>query len=216
MPGTAGLYRTALLRDIPIDLGMTAYYEDNDWSLRVERARPGSLRRCREAIAVHRTPTPAPASSSFSARAQAVRRVQAHAHFFRTHGLVMYGDLETVVPALRRDPGSPDVTAARLLLELVGARGAAWTLAEWMGGRLDALTGAHHAELTQLRAREAGLQEELRRAGEWERRATAAEHALAAETERVAWLVARHETLTRVEQGGWWRLRGRLLWLARR
>jgi hypothetical protein len=38
---------------------------------------------------------------------------------------------------------------------------------------------------------------------------------LASQTEAMAFLHARHETLGRVEQGGWWRLRGRLLPLLR-
>ncbi len=53
LPGTGALVRTQLLREVPIDPAMTAYYEDNDWSLRVTRRDPGAFRRCREAIVLH-------------------------------------------------------------------------------------------------------------------------------------------------------------------
>ena len=181
-PGTAVLVRAEVFDEIPLDGEMFSYYEDNDWCLRLERARPASQRRCREAIAVHPDRRPLPDGPQFVRRAFAVRRLRAHARFFATHGILLDTELADLVPELVKSDGSRDDAAARLLLALVDARGPAWTLMTWMGGGLAPLLEPEHAE----RARLDELQETL------------------------PWLRSRAETLARVEAGGWWRLRGRL------
>ncbi|MEA2220515.1 MAG: hypothetical protein QOJ35_3141, partial [Solirubrobacteraceae bacterium] len=260
VPGTAALYRTAVFADVPIDSGMAAYYEDNDWCLRLEQRRPASLRRCREAIAMHGRPRP-PAGSPFVRRARAVGRLAAHAHFYRTHGVLLESGLIEDVPEICRAGSGPDLAAARLLLDLLSRRGTDWTLAEWMNGGLAPLLGGAHDEALRGQTRRLGaeaellrgetqrlgaeselLRDERRRLGEeidrlrgesevrrayavdleahlrklesgargLEHELAAAQAQLAAERDERRWLTSRHETLARVEQGGWWRLRGRL------
>ena len=51
--GTAALIRRASLDEFPIDSGMQAYFEDNEWCYRVAASSGGSFRRSREAQAVH-------------------------------------------------------------------------------------------------------------------------------------------------------------------
>jgi hypothetical protein len=64
-------------------------------------------------------------------------------------------------------------------------------------------------------SRERGLEHDVAVAreavGGLEHEVAVAHAALAAHRDERRWLVWRHETLARVEQGGWWRLRGHLL-----
>jgi GT2 family glycosyltransferase/exopolysaccharide biosynthesis predicted pyruvyltransferase EpsI len=239
VPGTVALLRTRVLREVPVDARMAAYYEDNEWCLRVHERRPGSFRRCREAIVLHRHRTDAAGvfSSRFARGSMLVERLAAHAVFLRNHGILLGIDLPVLVPELATGGGGLDVPAARLLLELVDARGTDWALAEWMNGGLMPLLRARRdaelrsayeqseLELAQTRTeralaeqRVASLVEQL----EWqsgrsdalgdELAAAKAEHeAGRRELEpHLAWLTAREQTLRRVETGGWWRLRSRL------
>lgn len=239
VPGTAALLRTRVLGEVPIDSGMAAYYEDNEWCLRVHEQRPGSFRRCREAVALHHRRTDAPLvfPNRFARCSMLVDRLAAHAAFLRTHGVLLGIDLPLLVPELATRDGHLDVRAARLLLELVDARGTDWVLAEWLDGGLAPLLSAQqYAELRAAHERSellleqsrsehalaeqraASLAEQVELHGE---RAQALEEELIAaraqhETERrelephLAWLTGREETLRRVEAGGWWRLRSRL------
>lgn len=203
-PGTATLIRTRLFDEVALDSRMASYYEDNDWCLRVERLRPGSFRRCRDAIAVHRRPAEPASGPGFDQRASTVRRLCDHAHFFRKHGVLLGLDLPDLVPELRRADGTCDLPAARLLLTLIEARGSHWTLMEWMnGGLAPLLTAAGELEIRvgQLEQWAAGL----------ELRAVQADAALAEQQDELTWLRQRHETLVRIERGGWWRTRERLL-----
>jgi GT2 family glycosyltransferase len=182
VPGTAVLVRRAVLDEFPIDDRMSTYYEDNEWCYRVELARPGGFRRSREARAVHHFAYKHQAAPDFAARSLAVDLIQAQARFYERHGLLLGAALFDLVPHLRDSEGIPDVVAARLLMELVLAKGTDWLFMAWMSGDLDPLLGGSRLELKL------------------------AEHA-----ERVHFLQERHATLERVESGGWWRLRGRLL-----
>lgn len=224
-PGTGMLARAELLRAVPIDAGMAAYYEDNEWCLRVERECPGSFRRCREAVVHHELRRGAPYGSGFVTRARAARRLADHARFFRKHGIVLETELTNLVPELCRDDGSIDLPAARLLLSLAADRGPEWVLMEWINGAFaPLLAGATNLE-ARLAAREAHLWELGARAEQLD--ANAAEHAseVSALRERtrmleerdalrereLVWLHDRHATLTRIEHGRWWRLRERVL-----
>ena len=97
-----------------------------------------------------------------------------------------------MVPELADSGGNLDVAAAQLLMELVAAKGPDWTLMEWMGGRLDVLLSAG------------------RRLAQAQKALTEVEATIAAQERNLAFLQGRHETLMRVEQGGWWRMRSRL------
>ncbi|MEA2197103.1 MAG: hypothetical protein QOJ25_1154 [Solirubrobacteraceae bacterium] len=210
VPGTAALLRVEALQEFPIDTGMAAYYEDNDWCYRVESARPGSFRRCREALVLHHLAGHGHSVSRFSETSEKVEKVLTHAHFLHTHGRLLDVDLLRLVPELALPDGSLDVDGARLLLELIAARGTDWATMAWLNGDLDPLLGRARlrAQLDQAeaetRARQAALEE-----------AYAAHAAYAAVAEPVLAVLPtlrqRHETLARIEAGGWWRLRARLL-----
>ena len=178
VPGTAALVRIELLRSYPVDLGMAAYYEDNEWCYRVALDRPVAFRRCREAVAVHHFEAPR-YHTPFPRRAATVERLAAYARFLERHGRLMEVDFGHVMPELCGRDGEPDWDAARLLLELVTAKGTDWVLAEWYAEGLAPLF-----ERAALRKQADGV-------------------------DRL------EETLRQIEEGGWWRLRARLLPLIR-
>jgi hypothetical protein len=118
--------------------------------------------------------------------------LHAQARFYERHGAL----LETVfdlVPELTDAAGVRDERAARLLMELVLAKGTDWTLMEWMNGNLDGLLGGGRQLSAQAAAHdrlevEVGQQRDV-----------------------LPYLHERHITLQRIEAGGFWRLRRRLL-----
>jgi GT2 family glycosyltransferase/exopolysaccharide biosynthesis predicted pyruvyltransferase EpsI len=203
VPGTAVLLRVEALQEFPIDAGMAAYYEDNDWCYRVEGAHPGSFRRCREALVLHHLAGHGRGAPPFIETSEKVEKVLTHAHFFHTHGRLLDVDLLGLVPELALADGRVDVDVARLLLELTAARGTDWATMAWLNGDLDPLLGRARLrnELEEVkadaRAREAALE--------------AAQVALEPVMTTLEALRQRAETLARIEAGGWWRLRGRLL-----
>lgn len=186
IPGTAVLVRRALLDEFPLDSEMPLSCADQEWCYRVERSRPGSFRRCREARAVqHQIPEPV-RSGHFEARSVAVGLLAGHARFYGRHGVLLGPSLFELVPGPRHAEGTDDHGAARLLMELMLAKGEDWIFMEWVNGGLDALlrSGERQARIGQQDA-------------------------------TLSWLIRRHETLERIERGGWWQLRGRLLWALR-
>ncbi|HWF71746.1 MAG TPA: glycosyltransferase [Solirubrobacteraceae bacterium] len=201
IPGTAALLRTRTLREFPLDPGMAAYYEDNDWCYRVEQSRPGSFRRCREALVLHHRHVPM--LSPLAACSDKVEKLLAQAHFLHAHGRLLDSGLRLLVPELRCADGTIDTEVARLLLELIAARGTDWATMAWLGGDLDPLLGR-----VRLRA-ELEHAEELARAHE----ADLVSHAatLARTRATAAALEHHHQTLLLITAGGWWRLRSRLL-----
>jgi GT2 family glycosyltransferase len=231
--GAAVLVRGAALGEIPFDPAIPAPLDDLDWSLRAERARPGCLRRCREAIVVQEAVDDTVWSHGFLRATEVAGRLAGHAAFLRRHGLVLEDELARLVPELRRD-GTLDVAAARLLLELVAARGAEWLAGVWQDGGLDPLfdggearAGRHAAEMEQLT--DALVAERHRVAALEDAAATASEHTadlrtwvadLEAQRDellgRIAFLDHKAATLAAIEEGRWWRLRGRLLALTGR
>jgi hypothetical protein len=213
---------------VAIDDGMAAYYEDNDWCYRVDQLRPGSFRRCREALVLHHHDTEAQSRPGlgFVERYEAVHRLAAQAHFFNVHGLLLDMHLVDVLPALRRPDGRTDLAAGRLLMELILARGVDWTVMEWMnGGLAPLLDGGHEesarrgAQATELQvqsgAREAHVGELEAGIAMLQARVQGLEHEHRRAAEQLTVLQERHLTLCRVEAGGWWRLRSHLLPLLR-
>ncbi len=157
---TALLVRRAALVEFPLDTGMAAYFEDNEWCYRVERARPGSFRRSAEALALHHhelkgRPVLGPADLA-AILPEVIPYVAAVAHFYRLHGLVLDG-LFAFVPELLTVDGTPDVAAARLLLDLLLAEGPDRLLARWRAGGLAPLFAGIRAprpeEMVALEAR---------------------------------------------------------------
>ena len=142
MPQTAALVRRDLLREIPFDEQMNAYFEDNSWSLTVSQARPDAFLRSREALVLHHLAPKHSAGADFTARCEIVRLLQNYAHFFDRHGVLLGPWLFDHVSQLRAQDGSCDLPSARLLMELVSAKGPDWILMEWMNGDLEGLLSA--------------------------------------------------------------------------
>jgi glycosyltransferase involved in cell wall biosynthesis len=203
IPTTAALIRRELLTHFPFDPGMTGYFEDNEWCLRIARARPDAFRRSREALAFHQQSSRYPTGASNEDRVLAVTLLESLAHFYELHGLLLAPALfRDVVPQLYADDGSYAVMDARLLLELVSAKGPAWTLAAWRRGDLDGLLGARRTRAALL-ARESELSDAE---GEIER----LREQLIEQDQKHQFLYRRHLTLRSVEEGSWWQLRARL------
>jgi glycosyltransferase involved in cell wall biosynthesis len=206
VPPTAVMVRRSLLEEFPLDAEMRGFLEHEEWCYRVSLGRRGSFRRSREAVAMHDF-IPAPAYVSdrdFAARSLEAELLAANAHFYERHRRLLGSGLRELAPGLELADGSLDVGSARLLVELMLNKGVDRTFMDWMNGDLDALLRAGEfatafAERTELA------------------------HRLADQAEQLAFLQERHATLDRIERGGWWRLRGRLLpllravrWLQRR
>jgi hypothetical protein len=231
VPGTAALIRREALEQVPVDGEMAAYFEDNDWSLRVTRRWPDAFRRSVEAVAIHTSAKRAP-EPGFATRSLQADHLGAHARFFERHGLLLGPSLFHIVPELVDEHGERDLGGARLLMELALARGGDWVFMEWMNGGLATLLGGRarevaqqtvvrelQAELARLAGEADRREHELRAAGEREAAARAAEQAARAaateQAEMLAYLHKRHLTLRAIENGGWWQLRTRLLSLGR-
>ncbi len=197
VPGTAVLIRRSLLAEFELDERMSTYYEDNEWCLRIAQARQDAFRRSRDAVAVHHLLERKCGGTTPEDRALTVRLLVSHARFYERHGLLLGPCLFDVVPEFRADDGTVDLMAIRLLLELVSSKGPDWVLAAWVDGELSPLVGRSRREL-QLEAEVGRLRE-----------------AVTEQERTLVFLHERHETLDRVEHGGWWRLRGRLLPLLR-
>jgi hypothetical protein len=125
-------------------------------------------------------------------RLRAVELLRAQARFYERHGALLEAVFD-LVPELTDAAGVRDQRAARLLMELLLAKGPAWTLMEWMNGNLDGLLGAGR----RLSA-EAAANDQL-------------EVEVAEQRDLLPYLHERHSTLQRIEAGGYWRLRRRLL-----
>jgi len=146
--GACVLYRRSAFEEFPLDPGMAAYYEDNEWGFRVERSRPGALVRCPRALALHHHVAKDRQGSAPTDLAHVVRLAGPIAHFYKKHGLVMEA-LFALVPELRRESGY-DVPAARLFLELLESRGAPWLVSEWLRGGLAPLFRPGGQELQKI------------------------------------------------------------------
>jgi GT2 family glycosyltransferase len=168
IPGTAALVRRGLFEQFPLDTGMAAYYEDNEWCLRVAHARPEPFRRSREAFALHHAQQKPWSHSNFKSRAGMVDMITAAAHFHRRHGRLLRVpgvDVFAFVPGLVHPDGTLEVVGARILMELASTHSSDWLLMQWMNGGLDPLLHAgretHDAEHDALATRLQALGAEL-------------------------------------------------------
>jgi GT2 family glycosyltransferase len=159
-PGTAMLVRAALLAEFPFDETMGAYFEDNEWCYRISRRRGDSFRRSCEALVVHHMQPKHAPLSDFVSRSRMVELLASYARFYQLHDRLLGPWLFEHVPGMRAADGSCDLAAARLLMELVIAKGTDWIFMEWMRGDLDGLLSnrrrhAAEAAVARLRGRAA-------------------------------------------------------------
>ncbi len=174
--GALLLARRAAFASCPM-AGEMAYFEDNEWALRVQARWPGSLRREVEALGLHHQQEKGRRGSGLVGIGDALPFLAAMARFYQLHGRVL-DVLFGFVPELTSPSGQRDVAAARLLLDLIAARGVDWTLLHWLDGGLAPLFQAGprdelrralevtRAELQATRAEAAALRGDLAGAGE--------------------------------------------------
>lgn len=196
IPGTAALIRREVLNEFPIDDGMVGYYEDNEWSYRVRAQRDGEFRRSGEALVLHHLVPKRVDWTDPEAQSRWAIWLASHARFYERHGVLIAPWLFDLVPEMRAADGSCDYAGARLLLELTIAKGAGWVASIRAQGELDDFLNARRnridrTELERLRA------------------------AVGPDGRTLAFLRRRDETLSAIEQGGWWRLRTVVLPLLR-
>jgi hypothetical protein len=183
LSGALLLARRPAFASCPLAAEM-AYFEDNEWSFRVQARWPGSLRRRVEALGLHHQQEKGRRGSGLVGIGEVLPFLAAMARFHQLHGRVL-DLLFGLVPELTWASGQRDVAAARLLLDLIAARGTDWTLLNWLNGGLAPLfqaaaqaelrraleasraeLEASRAELQAGRAEAAALHAELGAAGE--------------------------------------------------
>lgn len=215
VPGTAVLVRRSSFDAVPIDPEMSAYYEDNDWAIRMQAAFGEPFRRCREAIAIHyfgprpTTDSPPALADHFS------RRLQTLAHFYSVHNRILSsGGVEITDMLAGTGELSNDPATARLLLRIAAVADPEEVAVDWMAGDFAEVLASIRAGVVErevLRAETVQLRADLAELG------TRHSHALAdrdtaisqrnlARTQRKR-LRARQRA---IERSSWWQLRQRL------
>jgi GT2 family glycosyltransferase len=191
LPGAAMVVRRLALASEPFDLGMAVYYEDNEWCYRVGRRHPpGAFRRVVPSLVLHYQELKGPLDGRSEQRDEISRSLpylQALAHFHHVHGRVLEG-VFVFAPRLAAG-GRRDVAAARLLLELLAARGPDWLGAAWLRGGLAPLFEAG-AAAESLAAARRELAEANRQLQAQRERAAAATRQLAAIHRSRLWRLA--------------------------
>lgn len=157
VPGCLTMVRTKVMLEQRYDPGMRNYYEDLEWSYRLNEQGLGRFYRCVEALGLHHHEVKGAdaAPDAAAAHHEAMRFIETIAHFYSVHGQII-PNLFAFVPELGGPDDPRSVAAARLLLTLVKSRGGEWALREWNEGRLQPLFGApQFAELSaQLSAQQ--------------------------------------------------------------
>jgi GT2 family glycosyltransferase len=133
------LARRSAFATFPLAVEMT-YFEDNEWCYRLNAWRPGSVRRSVEALALHHQREKGRRGCGLVGVGDALPFLAAAARFHQLHGRVL--DTVFVFAPELASSGRQDVAAARLLLELIAAKGADWVLLNWLNGGLAPLLRA--------------------------------------------------------------------------
>ncbi len=189
VPPLGTLIRRSALDSIPLRSDFDVFCQNVDWCLRVKEQNPGGLLACPSAEIEKPTSDAMSQDPSFGNRSQIVGQLPAHAAFFTEHGRVLGERLAELIPELRLPSGEVNYSATRVVLDRVMAGGIHSTLIDWMNGDLVPL-----------------VEEPI---SDSERKRHAEIH------ERVEWLELRNESLIGIENGTWWRLRGKLAPLRR-
>jgi GT2 family glycosyltransferase len=81
-----------------------------------------------------------------------VELLASYARFYQLHGRLLGPWLFEHIPGMRAADGSCDLAAARLLMELVIAKGTDWIFMEWMRGDLDGLLSNRRRQAAEAAA----------------------------------------------------------------
>jgi GT2 family glycosyltransferase/exopolysaccharide biosynthesis predicted pyruvyltransferase EpsI len=146
VPGCLTLLRREALLDYPYDLGMRNYYEDLEWSYRLNQLGLGNFYRVVESVALHfhQTKTPNAALPAEQRRKAALKYIETIAHFYQLHQLVI-PNLFDYVPELGSPLDPLSRLSAGLFLTLVNcnqAGGVEGLLEKWNQGELAPLFAA--------------------------------------------------------------------------
>ena len=185
--GGSTMFRPDVLRKDPLDAQMRVCYDDLEWCYRVQQSNALTFYRCVEAIAIHyhEFKVPLQTEPREQVRQRGAGLIEAMAHFYQKHGKVIQ-NLFDFVPELGA-PNEASVSAAKLFLELVNARGMTWVLEKWNARELDSLFGTppwHAAALEQR------IQDLVTLVVERQQAVEVLGAQLAAQTEKVNMLVA--------------------------
>ncbi|MCE9530132.1 MAG: glycosyltransferase [Planctomycetes bacterium] len=134
------LFRTEIFRRHPLDSTVRYYYEDLEWGYRLTHAGEAAIIRCPDAIGIHDTRSKVPDATwpELERRRHAMRFLETMSHFYRKHGLIIE-DAPLFMPELG-DPNDPrSFTAAKILFELLLAKGSDSVLKMWQEGALSPL-----------------------------------------------------------------------------
>jgi hypothetical protein len=121
---------------------MRSYFEDNEWSWRVARHHRVSLRRCAEAVAVHRPSAKSVHEPGIRGASSAVDWLTSLACFHARTGRLLWPWTFLVARDLIAPKGEPDLARARTVLALAAQRGPDWMFAAWTSGQLAGLLEA--------------------------------------------------------------------------
>lgn len=183
LPTCGSLFRKSALDAVPFAAFDDELLQSTDWCLRSAHLGLDAMKVCSAATVVSARRPDSETQPMFVSRRLAASQLGGHAEFMARHGRLFADRLAQLVPELKSLEGEFDVPAARLLLDLVAARGPEWTLMNWMNGGLDPIFAGVIA---------------------------GSPAAVKSEREELAWLKLRNEALVGIENGSWWRLRNRL------
>lgn len=189
VPLLGTLFRCSAFERHALHAGLDAQCAEADWNLRAT-VDPGAMLLAVPEAVIEAAATPRwSPQANFSDRAIALRGLSRHAEFLQLTGCLLSPAVFELVPELAPLARDARENAARLLLAQLATRGVENTLIDWMTGDLAALWRA--AAQPDPDVCDASL------------------------IERLEWLESRNGTLTAIENGGWWRLRERLMPLRR-
>lgn len=156
------LLRTDLLREYPLDGGMSAGYEDLEWCYRLDLERVARFERAPAAIAIRDDEDEAEVKMApIAERARGLApMLSTLSHFYRRHGLIL-PPLFEIFPELGDANGALALSAGRLLLVLAGDCGVEWVVERLGSGQLGPLFAATCAEQVTLRREIESLSRQL-------------------------------------------------------
>ena len=140
VPSGMTMIRTETFSRFPFDSAMNQYYEDTEWSYRIEKSGAGRFYRSAEAVGIHyHIPKIPDASLDRSERLhRTMKLVEPLSRFYQQHN-VIYSALFHVVPELGGGTVTRSRESAGRLLDLVNRYGGDAVLDLWKSGDLETL-----------------------------------------------------------------------------
>jgi GT2 family glycosyltransferase len=133
------MYQTSVLLEEPFDRSLDftkrGYYEDLEWSYRLNKVGPHRFERIIESIGIHyHEPVVAGEAQRNERRENAMKYVEGIAYFYKKHGMIVQ-NLFDFIPEFRQTE-QMTIQSVAIFLELVDSRGGEWVLDKWNSGQL--------------------------------------------------------------------------------